>query len=614
MPRTRCPVHAAALAALLVTVAGVDAQAQFVQESLARGISYPVQPVPQTSGMYGFGVAAADLDFDGDDDIVALGRSNGQVGVFENLGNGTFANRSSTSGLPPLGQASAVACADLDGDRCPEVLLTQIGLPLRVFRPVAGLTFQPHALDGLLGTLAGNKAVSLADFDLDGDLDVFAATYALPSGPYAEARCRLWRNDGTSAVDLAPSMGLARPARAFLGVFSDLDADGDADLYVSNDRGHLAPLFEENWLFRNDAGTLVEAGVGSGADVACYSMGCAAGDFDGDTRIDLLVTNIANGDAPVFGVNPLMLGRGDGTFTRAEALWGVEDLATGWGALFVDFDDDGRLDLYVNHQGSPNKLWRNPGVPPALSVPNAGGAPGSGTLWSYCSVHADFDRDGDQDLLVSDLGANLQLYMNAGGDGTPSVRLRLEGRPPNASAIGARVEAALPDGRVLVREVHAGGVGYLGQNTLELHFGLGAAAQLDTARVRFPDGAVRVLPALPAGACAAVHPALLGDRDRDGDLDLADRNALEKSLGASVAVANAPLDIDGDMGITAKDAALFEGLLRARRSDIDGDGRVGPQDLALLLGSWGSDNAAADVDLDGSVGASDLSAVLAAWN
>ncbi|MFM7051123.1 MAG: FG-GAP-like repeat-containing protein [Planctomycetota bacterium] len=597
-------------------LAGADAlaQSQFTQESAARGVAYPVQPVPQTSGLYGFGVAAVDLDADGDDDIVALGRSNGQVGVFENLGNGTFANRSATSGLPPIAQASAIACADLDGDRRPELLLTQIGLPLRVFKPAAAFTFLPHALDGSLGSMAATKAVSLADIDRDGDLDIFAATYALPSGPYADARCRLWRNDGGTAVDLAPSMGLARPARSFLGVFSDLDADGDADLYVSNDRGHLAPLFEENWLFRNDDGTMVESGAGSGADVACYSMGCAAGDFDGDTRVDLLVTNIATREAPVFGVNPLMLGNGDGTFVRGEALWGVEDRATGWGALFVDFDDDGRLDLYVNHQGSANRLWRNPGVPPALLVPNAGGAAGSGSLWSYCTVHADFDRDGDQDLLVSDLGANLQLYMNAAGNAAPSARLRLEGRAPNASAIGARAEATLPDGRVLVREVHAGGVGYLGQNTLELHFGLGTAAEVAMLRVSFADGAVRTLPALPAGAHAAVHPSLLGDRDRNGDLDLLDRSALAKSIGSPVTVANAPHDIDGDMRITESDLALFDALLLARRADINRDGRVGPQDLALLLGAWGSDNASADVDLDGAVGASDLSAVLAAWN
>lgn len=133
-------------------------------------------------------------------------------------------------------------------------------------------------------------------------------------------------------------------------------------------------------------------------------------------------------------------------------------------------------------------------------------------------------------------------------------------------------------------------------------------------RVSFADGAVRTLPALPAGAHAAVHPSLLGDRDRDGDLDLLDRSALAKSIGSPVTVANAPHDLDGDMRITESDLALFDALLLARRADINRDGRVGPQDLALLLGAWGSDNASADVDLDGAVGASDLSVVLAAWS
>ncbi|MFZ9880958.1 MAG: CRTAC1 family protein, partial [Phycisphaerales bacterium] len=557
--------------------------------------------------------AAADLDFDGDDDIVALGRLNGQIGVFENSGNGTFANRSAQSGIPALLHASAVACADLDGDRRPEILITQIGGPTRVFRAAVPFSYAAHALDGHLGTGGATKAISLADIDRDGDLDFFVANYVMPTGPYALVMSKLLRNDGATTTDLAPAIGMARPARTFLGVFTDMDLDGDQDLYVSNDRGHLSPLFEENWLFTNNAGTLVETGPGSGADAACFSMGCASGDFNGDGRPDLLVTNLPSADAPVFGVNPLMLGNGDGTFVRAEAAWGVEDLAAGWGALFVDYDDDGRLDLYVNHQGSPNRLWRNPGAPPAQLIPLAGGAPGSGTLWSYSTVHADFDRDGDQDLLVLDLGSNLLLYMNQAGNSAPSVRVRLEGRASNASAVGARVHAMLADGRQLLREVQSGGVGYLGQNTLELHLGLGTARAVTTLRAVFPDGAERTVRDLPEGAYALAHPALLGDADRDGDLDADDTEAMVVAIGSQVTIHTAPLDLDGDMRVTKADKAAFDALRMRVRSDLDRSGSVGAADLTALLAAWGSAGGTADIDEDGWVGASDLGTLLSNW-
>ncbi len=599
-----------------VGAAFAQAPPSFTDQALARGVQYPVQAIPQTNGLYGFGVAAADLDGDGADDLVAVGRLNGQVGVYRNLGAGQFENRSATSGITPLPQASAIACADLDGDRLPDLVFTQVNQPSRIYRNLGGFVFAPMPLETHLGAPTTAKGVSLADIDGDGDLDFYVAAYALSSAPPASLRSRLLRNDGTTLTDLAPLFGLERPARTFLGVFCDIDRDGDQDLYVSNDRGHLAPLFAANELWRNDGGVFTDISAGSGADVACFSMGVACGDFDGNGFPDFLVTNIPTPNPPVFGVNPLMLGQGDGTFLRAEDAWAVEDLVTGWGALFVDIDNDGHLDLYVNHQFSPNKLWRNPGLPPAVLVPAAGGASGPSNHWSYSTAVSDIDRDGDNDLIVSGLGSNLRIFVNNSGQSLPSVRFRLEGKGMNTSAVGARVDARA-GARTMTRELHAGGVGYLGQNSKELHFGLLASTHLDEATVRFPDGTHRTLVLVPPGSHTVVHPDLLGDGDGDGDLDDDDRAQLLACIvaGGSGAPPRACMwfDFDGDLAVTESDLASFEDARLRRRCDLDDDGSVGPRDLAALLDAWGTKGGDADLDEDGVVGAEDLNLLLAFW-
>ena len=594
----------------------------FTQEAIPRGVVYPVQGIPQSSGLYGFGVATADLDHDGDDDLVVVGRQNGQVGLFENDGTGRFVNRVATSGIAPLAQASAIAIADLDGDRLPEILFTQVGQPHRLYRNLGAFTFESMDSEASLAPSGAAKAATFGDIDGDGDLDLFLANYLHDSGPYALVRNQLFRNEGGHWTDTAAATGVDGPARTFLGIFSDIDRDGDPDLYISNYRWHLGPHFAENALWRNDGGLLVDASAGSGADVACFSMGVASGDFDGDGHVDFLVTNIPANNAPVFGVNPLLLGNGDATFTRGEALWQVEDMRTGWGALFVDLDDDGRLDLLVNHQGTANALWRNPGKPPAAEIANAGGASGVPSKYNYSTAAADIDGDGDLDLVSLGLGSNLLVYMNHAGDGVASVRLRLEGRAPNTDAIGARVEARL-GGRLLVREVHAGGVGYLGQSTLEVHLGLDAAespdspdgragAAFEEILVRFPDRAERRLVSIGAGAYGVVHPALLGDGNGNGAPDADDHDAATALVGSRARGAGALFDYDGDGWVTAADLGRMREHAADLRADLDGDGVVGIGDLALLFANWGSPTA--DLDLDRTTGAGDLARLLARWS
>ena len=588
----------------------------FTLESSQRGINYPVQPVPQSTGLYGFGVACIDLDLDGDDDIVALGRISGQVGIYANDGTGHFTDASIASGVAPMIAGSAIAAADLDGDRLPELILSQINAPVRIYRNSGSLRFVPHLLDGWTGAPSTTKAVSLADVDGDGDLDIFVANYPLSNSPSPFDRNRLLRNDTFTLTDIAPALGMNAPARSFLGVFSDVDLDGDQDLYVSNDRGHLAPFFAANQLWINDgAGHFANGSAGSGADIACFSMGVASGDFDGNGTPDLLATNTASIEPPVYGVNPLMLGQGDGTFTRGEQLWQVQDLHSGWGALFVDLDNNGLLDLFVNHQGSANALWTNAGGAPATPIAGAAGATGVTSLWNYSTATADLDRDGDMDLVESGLGSNILVYINHAGDAVPSVRVRVEGVGRNTSAIGARVTATVGK-RALVRELQAGGVGYLGQNSLEAHFGLGLQASASQVVVHFPDGVARSVGPAPAGAYLVVHPELLGDGNLDHALTDADRAICVACLDAGgVPHAGGPcarFDFNGDLRLDAGDRPLFEAALAHARADLDGNRVVDARDLTVLLSQWGTPGSA-DMDRSGLVDAPDIALLLASW-
>ena len=588
----------------------------FSLESSTRGVNYVVQGVPQANGLYGFGVGCIDLDPDGDDDLVCIGKFSGQVGVYANNGSGQFTDASLASGIANLAGASAVASADLDGDRLPELIFTQVNGPVRVYRNQGSLRFVAHTLDAAFGTASVAKAVSLSDIDRDGDLDFFLANYPLNNSPSPAERNRLLRNDGSSLVDLAPSLGMNGTARTFLGVFTDIDVDGDADLYVSNDRGHIGPFFAANQLWRNDGnGVFTDVSAASGANVALYSMGVACGDFDDNGAPDLLMTNLASAEPPVFGINPLLLGQGDGTFARGETIWQVEDYHTGWGALFLDLDHNGYLDLYVNHQGSANALWTNAGTPPATLVPGAAGAVGVTSLWNYSTSCADLDRDGDLDLVALGLGSNLLLYMNQAGNAQPSVRIRLEGIGRNTSAIGGRVEVRTGK-RTQFREIHAGGVGYMGQNTLEAHFGLGGLSAASSATVRFPDGAVRQLSMVPAGAYLVVHPSLLGDGNYDHAITAADRPICQSCITAALPPrAGSPcarFDYDGNMQLDAADLALFDADLAHARADLDDDGVVGSRDIAILLNQWGA-GGPADLDLNGAVGPEDVALLLQSW-
>lgn len=585
------------------------------EEGTARGLLYPI-PFPQQNGIYGFGSGFVDLDGDGDLDVVAIGRPDGVIGIFENDGFGHFTARAATSGIPALLRPSAFAAGDYDGDGLPDLYVTQIAVTGRLFRNNGDFTFTDVTASAGCTTAGASKAAAWGDFDGDGWLDLHIANYRGAWPGTSGIPSVLYRNNGdgtfTSVGSTIP--GFNDPAYSFLGAWVDIDRDGDVDLYISNDRGSLPPFFQGNQLFRNDDGVLVEISDASGAGVQLFSMGVAVGDFDDNGYPDFYCTNIPSPNQPLGGVNPLLLNQGNGTFTLANQPWGVSVYQSGWGALFFDFDHNGHLDLYVNNQAVANQLFLNPGAPPAVDVTLAAGCPGS-TFYSYASSVGDVDGDGDLDLLVGDVGAQPLLYINHEGNRRNWIKLAVVGDGPNTQAIGGHGLAWLDaSGPPRFRDIGAGGRSYLGQDGLDIHLGIGDRPVLAAFEMRWPRGTpglpVRTFTNLPANQRWTLYPPVrLGDADADGALTGIDRLVFEDCLAFGFIPGCEMMDFNGDSAIDALDALAFN----HRASDFDADGIVGPADLAVLLGLWGSLSPICDLDGSGVVDSADLAILLGLW-
>jgi len=611
--RDAAPVAAAAALLLLASPAPAQPSVEpFTSEHAARGVIYNVMLSPPIENpVDGFGMAAADLDGDDDLDLVLTGRMDGLVGIYENLGNGTFANRSAASGIAPTPAASGIAAFDFDADGDLDLYVAQRNHPTRLWRNDGGLRFTDVTAAAGVGFTAPATGVSVADFDGDGWLDVYACVYSVV------ARNRLWRNQGDGTfVDVAPQLGVDSAGLSYQSAFGDYDRDGWPDLCVSNDRGFGAV---PNQLWRNAGGTFVDVGRSSGMSVALCSMGIACADLDGDLRPDYYFTNVPDPAPPLEGVNPLMLSAPDGTFTRGEATWGVQNMRFSWAAIFWDFDNDADLDLYVNNETLPNALFRNPGTPPMQDIAAAAGVAGP-TTGSYVSVVGDLDRDGDLDLLLNNFANAVRLYMNQEGDNRRWLRLRMAGAGRLRSMPGASAEvvAEAPGGGPSApqwREVLCGGNGFQGQSDTVLHFGLGASTAVRQVTVRWPaGGGMRVLGAMPIDReWVAYPPSRLGDVDGDGARTRADWEQIAAWGPGAVIAGREMADFDGDWDIDGSDAAAFWAVAAFRKCDINGDGAVDGTDLGELLAAWGAAGGTADFNLDGSIDGTDLGELLAAW-
>jgi hypothetical protein len=318
----------------------------------------------------------------------------------------------------------------------------------------------------------------------------------------------LYRNNGDGTfTDVSQASRISVQVGKGLGVVAaDLDQDGWIDIYVANDS-------VRNFLFRNRRdGTFEEIGTAVGVAFdengrPQAGMGAAAADYDGDGRLDLLVTNLDHEYNNLYrNAGAFFIDVAFATGVAAPSLPYV-----GWGAEFFDFDNDADLDiLVVNGHVIDNVEQLRPEsryAQPKLLFENVGGrfrevSEECGTALrvprvSRGAAFGDYDNDGDIDVLVLDHEGSPQLLRNDGGNRGGWISLELEGVRSPRDALGTRIEATTA-GHTLTRYL-AGGGSYLSSSDHRVHVGLGAADRAERLEIRWPSGGVETLEDVRAG-------------------------------------------------------------------------------------------------------------------
>ncbi len=539
----------------LIVTSQSEAQAPFTEEAASRGISFFLYTGTLGAGR---GMALNDFDNDGDLDFVMTGHVAGDITVYENTGLGTFIERPGL-GLPPGATLNGLSTADYDADGDLDLYISNYTGANILARNDGNLAFSNVTTQAQVGDTGHSTGTTWGDYDGDGWLDLYVANYDV----LLVETNHLYRNNGDGTFeDVTATLGLFDSSPTLQPVFFDYDRDGDVDLYVGNDKG--ASLDFQSKLWRNDGGVFSDVSNSSGAGVIADSMGVGHGDPNRDGYLDLCITN-----TPPGGDNLLLINQQDGTFADASASYGIQYCLVGWAAEFFDFDNDSFEDLLVldGSSGIPTQLFRGSVTTPWLEI---GSTVGLVTYQSsYCATPGDIDGDGDLDVFMSSTGWPLELQINNEGQNRNSIQVRLDSSTFNRRAVGAIVEIEA-GGITQTRGMYACG-SYKNSLPYALHFGLDAVTEVDSITVHWPGGAVSEHGPFAANQTvvlddsSAVIPEpvyIRGDANSDGSYDIADAVlTLSHLFLAEPVVCHRALDANEDEALDVADAVYSLGAL-----------------------------------------------------
>ena len=488
--------------------------------------------LPETLGS---GCAFFDYNGDGRPDVFLVNSKPWDTGsqqkitsrLYRNNGDGTFTDVSAGSGLDVEFYGLGAAPGDYDNDGRVDLYVTALGRD-RLFHNEGNGRFVEVAAQAGIDNPAFGTSAAWLDYDKDGRLDLFVANYVVWSREedlwcsldgesksyctpesYAGVSSRLYHNlGGGKFEDVTQAAGMLDDTAKALGVaVLDFDQDGLSDIFQANDT-------EPNKLYRNRGdGTFENVGLAAGVAFAedgkaRGAMGVDAADYDRSGRPHLLVGNFSNEMLSLFH------NEGGGLFVDdapTSAVGRDSLLALTFGAFFFDYDLDGFLDIFaanghleeeigkvqpkVSYEQAP-LLFRNLGggnfalanerIGPSLTRP----------IVARGAAYADYDSDGDLDVLVTTNNGPAHLFRNDGGNSNSYLRFKLVGQASNRDAVGAvvRVEGASGAQWRMVRS----GSSYASQSELALTFGMGRDLIAERVEVEWPSGRRQVFENLEA--------------------------------------------------------------------------------------------------------------------
>ena len=525
----------------LIPSISANTSIQFVDVTQEAGIHW--KHVDGRSGQkyfmetLGSGAAFFDYDADGDPDLYFVNGAPlpGYVSqeiptncLYRNNGDGTFTDVTEKAGVGDTGYGHGCAVGDYNNDGQLDLYVTNYGTN-RLYRNNGDGTFAEVAESVGVTEPRWSTSCAFADYDRDGNLDLYVVNYIvfdINENPWCGLRekgirayCEpdnfiaqsdtLYRNNGDGTfTDVTKTAGIYNTTGKGLGVvWADYNNDGAADIYVANDS-------TENLFYRNNGdGTFEEVGFMVGVALsengaAENGMGTTFGDWNNDGWFDLTVTNYAQ------QTNTLYHNDADGFFTDATTTTKTAQRTypyLGWATAFIDYDNDGYQDLFVANghlhenlaelgqegtYGQRNLLFRNNSNGTFTEISETLGPGMKLTDVSRGATFADYDLDGDIDIVVTNSNTAPRLLRNDGGNRKNWLQIRLTATNGSTDAIGARVK--ITTGTLTqTREVRSGD-GYLSQQDLTLHFGIGDSEQVDSIEVQWQTGAKQLIGSVPA--------------------------------------------------------------------------------------------------------------------
>lgn len=424
---------------------------------------------------WGMGVAWGDYDNDGNIDLVIT--AYGHNVLYHNNGDGTFTDRSAASGIgKPIGFWAGASWGDYNRDGLLDLYVT-----------------------GYVKYVRPDSATAAERYDIENPASINPASFA-------PERNLLFRNNGDGTfTEVAAAAGVMdTTGRGLSAAWADLDGDGWPDLYVANDQS-------DNALFRN-LGNGKFADISSAARVGDYrsAMGIAVGDWDNDGAQDLFLTHWLAQENALY-TNQLSAQKKRLTGGESSKLTFMDEADraglgqstidfVGWATSFIDYDNDGKVDLFIvngstlQDRSDSTKLvpmhdqlfWNQGRQKGFFDVSTVAGATFGKEFVGRGAAFADYDNDGDEDVFIVNHGGPGILLRNDGGNRNHWLQVEVHGTKSNRQGIGATVRVVVGD-TVQTRQIGAQS-SYLSQNSLIETFGLGAAARADTVEVSWPGG------------------------------------------------------------------------------------------------------------------------------